>query len=801
MDMSASPRRHDEPLRFGRILSHLGAMGIIAVVLGVLVGGLAIPYVAALGVTSKTAARDIQNLPKALEANDLAQSSRLIDSRGRPIATFFDENRKTVTRQQISQNMIDAIIAVEDYRFYEHGALDLQGTLRAFLRNQAGGGVVQGGSSITQQLAKMELLNLATTDEARAAATADTYTRKIQELRHAIAFEENYSKDWILTRYLNMANFGDRAWGVQAAAQHYFSVDAKDLSVPQAALLAGLVKNPTNYNPTEYPEDARIRRDIVLDQMAKYGKIGVAQAEKAKARDLNLKVRPIRNGCQVSREPLFCDYVIASLLEDESLGETRDDRLRLIQTGGLTIKATMDSRFQDAADAATADAVEPTDQAVGAIAMVEPGTGHVKAISQSRPVGQRRDLGQTSLNFAVPTELGKAQSFQGGSTFKAFVLAAALEEGINPRRSTTVPAQASLPNNSFRTCNGPYTSTEVWTPSNFDGSGGTFDLYSGTQLSVNTFFAELERETGMCKPYRLAKQLGIRLTQPDQGEMVPSFTLGVASVSPLEMAEAYATFANRGVHCAAQPVTEILNNRGKVFKTYDNDCSRVMSQYTADTVNDILRGVMEPGGFGQNLGVGVASAGKTGTIQNNAAVWFSGYTADIATAAVIGGANSNGVPVSLNFQTVGGNYIGSRASGSGVAGPMWQAATAGVVPFLDGGDFTRPGAPPAGSQAEAGAVPSTVGMSTDQAVSTLQAAGFNAVVGPAIDSRQAAGIVAGQNPDGGTNAPAGSTVTVFPSNGSRFENASTTDGGGNGGGGDNGNRGRGNGNGRGGGNG
>ncbi|MCW2757261.1 MAG: pbpG, partial [Nocardioidaceae bacterium] len=205
--------------------------------------------------------------------------------------------------------------------------------------------------------------------------------------------------------------------------------------------------------------------------------------------------------------------------------------------------------------------------------------------------------------------------------------------------------------------------------------------------SVNTFFAQLEQKTGLCEPFQLAQKMGVQLTDPAHEE-IPSFTLGVASVSPLEMAEAYATIGARGLHCSSRPVTQILNSAGKVFKDYPSQCDQVMSQNTADTVADIMRGVME-GGFGSALQIGKPSAGKTGTTQDNQAVWFDGFTPQLATAAMVAGANDLGHPITLNGQTIGGAYLAS-AHGSTTAGPIWGDAMKAISQYLDPIDFVAP---------------------------------------------------------------------------------------------------------------
>jgi len=747
----------------GTVLKHLGVMAACATVLGVLVAGLAIPFAGMLGIAAKDVSEGMDQLPQELEAEPLDQKTRILDADGNVIAQIYDENRINVPLRQISRTMVKSIVSIEDYRFYEHGALDLKGTLRAFVTNQASGST-QGGSSITQQMVKLTLLSQADTKEEAAEATENTYARKLRELRYAIAFEKNYSKDWILERYLNIAYFGDGAYGIQAAARHYFSVNAKDLDLRQSALLAGIVKNPTGYDPTNNPERALNRRNVVLDRLADLSVISDKKAARTKKTGLGLDVEASPNGCVGSTAPFFCDYVLNYLYTDPALGDTKADRKRLIRSAGLTIRTTLDSRFQKAADTATWEYVNPTDQAIGSVAMVEPRTGDVRALSQSRPMGKDKSDGETFLNYVVPQEYGDSAGFQAGSTFKAFVLAAAIKQKFPLRSEMTVPAQTSLPMGQFRTCGGMYTSSDSWPVSNYDDSGGTYDLYTGTQQSVNTFYARLSMITGICEPYQLAKKMGIRLTNPDI-ERVPSFTLGVVDTSPLEMAEAYATFAGRGLHCDARPVTAIEDANGTTLKEYERSCTQVLAEAEADAVNDILKGVMEPGGFGQNITTVQQDAGKTGTTQDGKAVWFSGYTPNLATAAMIAGANSSGQPIPLEGQVVGGRYI-SSASGSGVAGPMWGQAMRSVEQYLDDATFTRPDF--SALRGEMVSVPDTGGMSLEQARKTLREAGFHAFSsGSYVYSTvpYPYGTVAYSDPGSGTSVPKGSVIMLYLSNG------------------------------------
>jgi membrane peptidoglycan carboxypeptidase len=471
-------------------------------------------------------------------------------------------------------------------------------------------------------------------------------------------------------------------------------------------------------------------------------------------------VKPTRNGCLGSQAAFFCDYVRRYLLADPSLGKTVDDRRQLLNSGGLTIKTTIDMRFQRAADRSTSAHVAPTDNAIGALAMVEPGSGNVKAISQSRPMGRKKKKGETFLNYVVDSKYGDAAGFQAGSTFKLFTLAAALEEGIPPSTRFNSPPTLNIPSNEFQDCNGPYQDTQVWPVHNSTDSGN-FDMYKGTQLSVNTYFAQLEKKTGLCKPYEMARSMGVELTDPAH-ERVPSFTLGVPSVSPLEMAGAYATVAARGLHCDNRPVLKILNADGRVFKTYAKKCQQVMQQNTADTINAILKGVMAPGGFGAGLVLDKPSAGKTGTINSNMAVWFDGYTPALATASMIAGANQLGHWITLNGQTVGGSYI-ATAHGSTTAGPMWADAMRAIQDLLPNEDFV----PPMQMQSAPNLtiVPSVVGMTVRDAKKTLEGAGFTVnLVGQAY-SDVPVGLVAQTSPAGGSTTYNGSVISVYTSAG------------------------------------
>lgn len=755
----------------GGFASGLAVMLAVAVALGVVVAGLAIPFAGVLGFGARDVARSTKSLPSEFDEGSLSQRTRILDANGKTIATLYDQNRVVVPLNRISRTMTEAIVAIEDYRFYQHGALDLRGTMRALVTNQAQNGTVQGGSSITQQLVKATLVQTATNKEDAAAATDDTYARKLRELRYAIAVENERSKDWILERYLNTVYFGDGAWGIQAAARHYFNVNAAKLDLAQSALLAGMVRNPTGYDPTNYPDRALERRGVVLQRMAQLNVVTQAGADEADASELRLRVTQVPNGCLNSDAPFFCDYVVRTLMKDPSLGGTVAERQQTMTTSGLVIKTTVDLAQQAAADASVAAQVYPTDEAIGALALIEPGTGSVKALAQSRPMGVDKEGGQTFLNYTVPQEYGDSAGFQGGSTFKVFVLAAAINQGIPLSTTFNARETMSFEVDDYANCPGaPAFAGADWEPSNSTTSG-TMDVYRGTRESVNTFYAQLERETGVCAPFELAKAMGVNLTNPEGdsrgngAERVPAFTLGVPNISPLEMAEAYSTFAARGLHCAARPITEIADLNGNVLKTYDPRCTQVMPQSTADAVNGVLRGVIEPGGFGAALALDQPAAGKTGTTNSQLTVWFAGYTPNLAGAAMIAGANIEGTPISLQGQTVGGEYV-SSASGSGFAGPIWGGAMQEIDDTLEYADFVPPSSLDVGGVRQP--VPDTAGLPLTDAQSALAAAGFAVAYGGREEVRRGQpGTVAYTYPSAGAEAQAGATVTIYEARGGR----------------------------------
>ncbi|MEV6286572.1 transglycosylase domain-containing protein [Kribbella sp. NPDC051770] len=661
----------------------------VSVLSGALAAGLVIPLTGLVDVSAQKVSDTVERLPQELKAEPLQVRSRIFAADGSLIATLFEQNRVPVPLNQVSKLMRQAIVAIEDSRFYSHGALDAKGTLRALVRNQTEGSVQQGGSSITQQYVKLSLIEKARTAEERQAATAVTYQRKLTELRYAIALEKEVSKDEILERYLNLANFGDGAYGVQAAAQHYFRTTAGRLDLPQAALLAGLVKNPTGYDPTNNLKRAKDRRDVVLRRMHELGLISAKQlndAIRTPVVDLK-KIQKVPNGCAGSRYPFYCEYAVSKLLQNPALGATVKERDHYLKTGGLSVTTSIDPRIQAAAQASINEHTKPRDTAIAAITVVEPGTGVVKAMVQSKPYGNGKY--ETAYNYNVEKSYpGGYGGFQNGSTMKAFTVAAALTKGLPLDYRINSPQQIDLRGKRFRTCTG-YTRDPEYQPKNSTKSGD-LTMVEAARYSTNTYFLQLSQRTGLCVPAQIAARLGMYNAQTlGPLDQVVSFTLGVGYTTPLMLSNAYATFAARGKYCTPVLVTGIRDGSGKPVKTPGPSCKQAISPQVADGVNRVLSAVMEPGGTGGRLNFGNWDlAGKTGTIQDNRAVWYAGYAPNLAAASVVADAN---LPYTnlMYGHTLDGRDI-RDPTGSGTAGPLWKTAMQKALPGMPVRRFTAP---------------------------------------------------------------------------------------------------------------
>jgi len=645
----------------------------LSVVAGVIAAAVALPFIGTAGVAGRNVAQGFNSLPDQLQVVPLPQQSVVLAADGSQIATLFYQNRVEVPLSQISPLVQKAIVAIEDSRFYEHRGVDVRGTVRALVQNRGSGATVQGGSTLTQQYVKNVLVTSAQTQIEASDARSRTISRKVKELRYALGIERELTKDQILERYLNIAYFGAGSYGVEAASRRYFATHAANLTLAQAATLAGLVQQPVGYNPLHNPRGAQIRRDMVLNRMVETGAIDRTQAAVAMATPMAAEVKSQRlppNGCTTSGSPFFCDYVLRIIRNDPAFGATPEARDSLLRSGGLVIRTTLDPAAQKAADASVQAHIpnaDPSGKAT-AVSMVRPKDGAILAMTQNRTWGTS-GVGRTTFNYNVDRAHGGTVGMQAGSTFKVFTLAAALEQGISPTEAIDAPQENTF--DGFTNCS-TGASFAPYRARNSTGSG-VFDMYSGTAYSVNTFFLALEQRTGLCRPIDIATRLGVTLANGKPLQAVPSQVLGTNEITPLAMAGAYAAFANHGVFCTPYAITSITDRNGKALKVPKVNCQAALDRGIADAVTAMLAGVIDgplPGRTGQVMSLGRPAGGKTGTTNDSAAVWFDGFTPDVATAVWVGDPRG-GFGHPMKNVTINGNYY-DQVFGSSLPGPIWR---------------------------------------------------------------------------------------------------------------------------------
>jgi len=680
----------------------IGSLISISAVGGLIAAAMALPVIASTGVVLRDQANKAA-APASASFGTIPQRSEILDANGHLLAYVYGVNlgknasysgidRQPVTYSQISPVMRQAIVAIEDNRFWQEGALDIKGTLRALVNNLQHK-AVQGGSSITQQYVKNMLILSAPNLQQAQAAYEDTVSRKLHELRLAITVAHQQSKQEILTGYLNDAYFGNLAYGIEVAAETYFGTSAANLTLPQAALLAGMVENPSGYDPFVHPASATERRDTVLARMVQTDVLSSKAAAAAEKLPLGLHSAVPENGCtqaMAGTGAFFCNYVQQVFVQDSSIAKTSQARARLLATGGLKIYTTLDEEDQNAA----ANAVNYTLPAYsqnynpGNLAdtevVVQPGTGDIKAMAEDRPYSSNGGSG-SNINYAVDTQYGGSAGVQTGSSSKLFTLITALEQGVPFGFTLHVPGSATI--TGYTTCQGGPAGVTDGVPgayqvTNAEGpqSASTQSLYTGTAQSVNTFYANLEKKVGLCNVVKTAVALGVHradgtsLLQSDgqvaSADNFPSFTLGSVNVSPLTMAAAYATVAARGKYCAPVAITRISTEIGSTLPAPSAGCHQAISSDTADAVNYVLQGVLTaPGATGAGLGIGRPAAAKTGTsnvastntIGANGTPYaaFAGYTPSLVSYTSVFN------PESPTTHTMGGLDACYQAMGGG----------------------------------------------------------------------------------------------------------------------------------------
>ncbi len=600
---------------------------------GVLVGALAMNSVA----------ENLEAEGGNLKEIRLGQNTRIYDKNGDLLGIVAGEtNRTVVGPKRIPQVLKDATVAIEDKRFYRHSGVDYYRLVGAGVRDLETGSAAQGGSTITMQLMK----NLYEPQADR------TLSKKLEEAYLAFQYEKRYTKEQILVRYLNGVFYGQNAIGVQAASLTYFDRDATDITLPQAALLAGLPQAPSQYNPFANPEAARERRNLVLQGMADQGYITAERAAQAKQAGLGLKRG---RAYQRKREEYFFEYVRQELIDRYGLEE--------VQKGGFEVYTTIDPALQRAARAAIRENLFYDDDPASAVVTVDSHKGFIRAMASSE------SFADNQFNFATQAER------QPGSTFKTFVLTEAIRQGINPY--TTLYGSRKLDFVDPR-----YGPIDVATYSN--SYRGAIPIASATLSSDNSVYQQLTLDLGPSEIIELAYRMGISRERelPD----VASIGLGAGEVTPLDMATAYAPLSNGGMSVEPIAIRRIELPNGDV-ENFAPQRTRVLSDGEAYEVTRILQANVT-GGTGGNAQIGVPVAGKTGTTDDFADAWFVGYTPEYSTAVWVGYPNDDGVK---RYMT---SVHGIAVAGGSFPASIWGDYMAQLVELLgDSGSFPLPNDP------------------------------------------------------------------------------------------------------------
>jgi membrane peptidoglycan carboxypeptidase len=770
------------------IFVNVGSLVLCGVLAGVVVAAVVFPGIAISGLMARESLQQFDQLPAELTVDDGPQISYLYASDGKTrLAAMYDENRRNVPLHDVAPIMVQAMLAAEDQHFYEHNGVDIRGIARAFVANTAADQVTQGASTVTQQFVRLSLTYFSDDLNDVVAATEETTGRKLREARYAMAVEQQMTKDEILNRYLNLAYFGEGAYGIFAASQVYFGKRPADLELREAAFLAGLVRSPSQFTPTteEGAAAALERRNWVLDQMVETQAITAAQAAEAKATELDAEPERQPNMCvgvSTNHWGFFCDYFYRWWLEQEEFGATPWEREQRLRSGGYHIVTTMDVDLQDATKERVEDTLETGDEKALMLAAVEPGTGKVRAMATNRrfaiddpddpqngphtdPEKRADGLRGTYPNTTNPLISGGGDitGYQGGSTFKLFTAIAGLEEGFPLNTRIRAPTRVTT---RFPVEEGPC--APHWCPQNVNPSymNGVRDMWSGFGRSVNTYFAQLIERVGAEHAVDVAERMGIKFRAGNDATLAEnpagwgSFTLGVSSTTPLDLANAYATVAAEGTYCEPIPVEEIRTPEGDSLDLAAPSCKRVIEEQVALAAIDMARCPVgdqsyfnrcAPPGTAQvaRSAIGKPVMGKSGTSEEERSALLVVATRQIAVAGIVADPDWAETDQRMSHDWVNPAVINTvRDAMEGVEGEGWPRPT--------DKDLVQ------GRQVE---IPDVECMSISDAEEELLDAGFDVEIAEdRVDSDCPAGRAAGTSPDG--EAVGGETITIEVSNGS-----------------------------------
>jgi membrane peptidoglycan carboxypeptidase len=756
----------------------LGFVGFSALA-GLLVTIGVTPALAVSSVTAKSSIGIFQSLPEYISIGQLQQRNTLYASAGGkqvPFATLYDQNRVNLKWDQVSDNLKKAAVDGEDRRFYEHGGVDLTSLVRAGFGTLSGGslGAGGGGSTLTMQLVKnirlAQAQNAATLAEQKqlsAEATDTSITRKLQEMKLAIGLEKKYSKDEILLAYLNIAYFGDQAYGVEAAAEHYYNKSAADLTPIEAASLVAIVQYPTSRNlasPKNYAANEG-RRNVILKSMLQEGDITQQYYDAALKIQPGsyVKLTPPTQGCAAvtwSGAQNFCDYVQRNVQNYSFLGSNKKEREANWKSGGYKIYTTLNLDL-------TANAKQQIDSYApntetrldlgGVVDSVQPGTGRVIVMAQNKnyTAGSGNST-QTSLNFSTDEAYGNSGGFQTGSTYKAFTLLDWLKEGHGLNEYVNATPRTFPTSTACGQTVGP-----AYTPKNDEGYiRGNMSVLTATSLSVNVAFVAMAQQLDLCDIRSTAESLGVHPAKAKQSqlEVNPSSVLGTNYIAPLTMAAAYAGIANNGVYCSPILVDKAIGPNGKDLGGQPKSCKQAVSADVAHAAVYALKTTLTGGGtaVGANPYNGGQMFAKTGTTDKADQIWLIGSNTALTTVTWMG--NIEGDTSLRQIYGPHGQYAGSRAR-------LFNAVQTVNDTLYKGGDFVDP--PQSMITGSGVTVPNLTGQTSDQARSTLQGLGLTYDDGGTQQSSLAEGQVSATSPTAGATVSKGGTVTVYTSDGSQ----------------------------------
>jgi membrane peptidoglycan carboxypeptidase len=668
----------------GGVFGALCGLVATSAVAGLLVTVSLTPALALTGLTATNTIGVFESLPDYLEIEPLAQRSNIYATRADGstmlLATLYEQNRVEVGWDDIGQNVVDAAVAGEDPRFYEHGGVDLQGTVRGALTTVMQG-TVQGGSSITQQYVKNVLVQKCETlasdaeiAECYDAATVTTPARKLKEMRLAIGVEKKYAKNDILRQYLNITGFGGRVYGIEAAANYYFSSSADTLTVAQAASLVAIVNNPekfriddpdsvTNGAANGYLDNLK-RRNYILGEMLRYQKITQAEYDEAIATPVQPVIQEPSTGCQTAlADAFFCDYVVHVLSNDPAFGDDAETRLKNFRRGGFEVYTTLDLDLQRAAVLSLEENVPKAVAGwdVGAVvSSVQVGTGRVLAMAQNKdysqdPEVQASGANWSSVNYNTDFVNGGSRGFQPGSTYKIFTLAEWLNTGHSlAERVDSAPKSRW---GTFRdSCLGPQNyDVEGWSPKNdANESGANYSALESTVFSINTGYIGMAKRLDLCGIRKMAESFGMHRADGDPLSQSAASVIGTNEVAPLSLAVAFAGVANRGVTCTPIVIDRMLDSEGNELPIPESQCAPSVSPEANDQMVSALSRVLTDGTAQQSWSTTaprVPLIGKTGTTDGAKDTWMSGASSEVATVVGVVSVTGDANQRAMRFQS------------------------------------------------------------------------------------------------------------------------------------------------------